>query len=161
MKKVVILLLALSGFLSSNAQKLNDKGLYVNYDEESAVLVNDQLFNGVVSETKDGIKCELTIKEGIVDGPARYFYASGQLMEVGTFSKGQKDQKWTRYNTNGSISAIAFYSLGKKTGTWLVYDEQGRKRFEMNYQDGQKAGMWTSWDESGAVTSSKDYSQVN
>lgn len=144
-----------------NAQKLNDKGLYVNYDEKSAILANGELFNGVVSESKDGIKSELTIKEGLVDGPANYYYASGQLMETGFFAKGQKDQKWTRYNENGTVSAIAFYALGKKTGTWLVFDENGKKRFEMNYSDGQKTGIWTSWDEAGAIVSSKNYSQVN
>ncbi|MBL7931745.1 MAG: hypothetical protein JNL60_07585 [Bacteroidia bacterium] len=161
MKKLVFLVLTVLSLGFLNAQKLNDKGLYVNYDEKSAMLFNDELFNGVISETKEGVKSELTIKEGLVDGQARYFYASGELMETGTFTKGQKDQKWTRFNQDGSVSAIAFYNLGKKTGTWLVYDNNGKKRFEMNYSDGQKTGTWTSWDENGAVVSSKDYSNVN
>jgi antitoxin component YwqK of YwqJK toxin-antitoxin module len=160
MKKVVFLVLSALSF-GLNAQKLNEKGLYVNYDENSAILYNSELFNGIVSETKDGIKAELTIKEGVVDGPVNYYYASGNLMETGVFTKGQKDQKWIRFNENGTTSAIAFYNLGKKSGTWLVFDDMGKKRFEMNYADGEKTGIWTSWDENGAVISTKDYSQAN
>lgn len=160
MKKIA-LIVAVLGFHILSAQKLNDKGLYVNGDEGSPLLANNELFNGILSQTKDGIKSDFTVKEGVIDGPASYFYASGKLMEVGTFTNGQKDQKWTRYNENGSVSAIAFYHVGKKTGTWVVFDDNGKKRFEMNYNDGQKTGVWTSWDENGAVASVKDYSKVN
>lgn len=161
MKKMILVALSVMSFGFANAQKLNDKGLYVNDNENSAILFNSDLFNGVISETKDGIKSELTIKEGVVDGTAKYFYASGNLMETGTFTKGQKDQKWVRFNENGSTSAVAFYNLGKKTGTWLVYDDNGKKRFEMNYTDGEKTGVWTNWDETGAIASTKDYTKVN
>lgn len=161
MKKVVILVLSVVSFGFLNAQKLNDKGLYVNDNENSANLFNGELFNGILAETKNGIKSELTIKEGQVDGEATYYYASGNVMEKGMFTKGQKDQKWVRFNENGSTSAVAFYMLGKKTGTWLVYDETGKKRFEMNYANGEKTGVWTNWDENGAVASSKDYSHAN
>ncbi len=161
MKKVVLIVLSTLGIGLLNAQKLNDKGLYINDSENSANLFNGELFNGVLSETKNGIKSEFTVKEGVIDGPASYFYASGKLMESGSFTKGQKDQKWTRYNENGTTSAIAFYTLGKKTGTWLVFDENGKKRFEMNYLNGEKTGIWTNWDENGSVASTKDYGQVN
>lgn len=161
MKKVVILVLSVLSLGVLNAQKLNDKGLYINDNENSANLYNGELFNGILSETKNGIKSELTVKEGVVEGPATYYYASGNLMEQGMFTKGQKDQKWLRYNENGTTSAIAFYNLGKKTGTWLVYDENGKKRFEMNYTDGEKTGIWTNWDENGSVAGTKDYSHAN
>jgi antitoxin component YwqK of YwqJK toxin-antitoxin module len=159
--KNIVVVLAVLGFNFLNAQVLNDKGLYVNDSENTPNLVNGALFNGVIEKTENGIKSDFTVKEGVIDGPANYYYASGQVMEAGTFKNGQKDQKWTRYNENGSVSAVAFYNLGKKTGTWLVYDEKGNKRFEMNYSNGEKTGMWTSWDENGAVASTKDYGKLN
>jgi len=152
MKKVVILILSVLSFSFLSAQNLNDKGLYIDSDNE--------LFNGTISKTQNGIKSDLNVKEGLIEGDATYYYASGKMMEKGAFTKGQKDQKWVRYNENGTVSAVAFYNLGKKTGTWLVYDEAGKKRFEMNYTDGEKTGIWTSWDENG-VTSTKDYSHAN
>lgn len=153
MKKVVFLVLSVLGFSFLNAQTQNDKGLYIDSDGE--------LFNGTISKTQNNIKSDFNVKEGVIEGDASYYYASGQLMEKGTFTKGQKDQKWIRYNENGTTSAIAFYNLGKKTGTWLVYDESGKRRFEMNYTDGEKTGVWTNWDENGTVASTKDYSHAN
>lgn len=161
MKKIVIVVLSVVAFSFVSAQKLNDKGLYINDSENSANLYHGELFNGIISETKNGIKSEFTVKEGVIEGEANYFFASGNLMEKGIFTNGQKDQKWIRFNENGTTSAIAFYNLGKKTGTWLVYDETGKKRFEMNYIDGEKTGVWTNWDENGTVASIKDYSKVN
>jgi antitoxin component YwqK of YwqJK toxin-antitoxin module len=153
MKKVVFLVLSVLGFSFLNAQTQNDKGLYIDSDGE--------LFNGTVSQNHNSIKSDFEVKDGVVNGAANYYYASGKLMESGMFTNGQKDQKWVRYNENGTVSAVAFYSLGKKTGTWLVYDDGGKKRFEMNYTDGEKTGIWTSWDETGSVTTTKDYSHAN
>lgn len=158
--KNIALILSVFSLSFLNAQTQNDKGLYID-DSNNAGLASGQLFNGVISKTQNGIKSDFNVKEGVIDGEATYFYASGNLMEKGIFTNGKKDQKWTRYNENGTTSAIAFYSLGKKTGTWVVFDESGKKRFEMNYADGEKTGVWTNWDENGAVASTKNYSQVN
>lgn len=160
MKTTGLILILMLGLHSVQGQTLNGKGLYIDNSSEAG-LFSGRLFNGVITNTQNGIKSELTVKEGVVDGPASYYYVSGKLMESGSFVNGQKDQKWIRYNENGSVSAIAFYHLGKKTGTWLVYDDSGKKRFEMNYTDGEKTGVWTSWDENGVVMNTKDYSQAN
>jgi antitoxin component YwqK of YwqJK toxin-antitoxin module len=149
----VVLLGIMLSVTSVYAQTLNDKGLYVDSDGE--------LFNGTISQTQNNVKSDFTVKDGAITGEASYYYASGKLMETGSFVNGKKDQKWMRYTENGSVSAIAFYSLGKKTGTWLVFDDKNNKRFEMNYNNGEKTGVWTSWDENGMVANTKDYSQTN
>lgn len=153
MKKLVIIFLSVFTLSFVNAQTQNEKGLYIDNDGE--------LFSGTLRNMQDNIKCELTVVQGVVNGEANYFYASGKLMEKGTFTNGVKDQKWLRYNEDGITLAVAFYNMGKKTGTWLVYDDNGNKRFEMNYTNGEKTGLWTSWDETGAIASTKDYSKVN
>lgn len=152
MKKLGFILAVLVG-LNLNAQQLNEKGLYITSDNE--------LFSGVIASTNNSVKSEISVKDGVVNGEATYFYASGKVMESGMFTDGKKDQKWMRYNENGTTSAIAFYSLGKKSGTWLVFDEKGTKRFEMNYANGEKTGVWTNWDENGLVVNSKNYSIAN
>lgn len=150
MKNLVFVFTALFA-LHLSAQKLNDQGLYMN-DEGG-------LFSGTILSHNNGIKSELTVKDGVISGEAVYYYASGKVMETGVYADGRKDQKWIRYSENGNVSAIAFYHLGNKNGTWLVYDEKGKKRFEMNYNEGAKSGIWTSWDENGMVVSTKDYSK--
>ena len=160
MKKSVLITIMSLGLFMLNGQTLNDKGLYIENSSDPNASV-DKLYNGVITKTQDGIKSDFTVKDGIIEGPANYYYASGKLMESGSFTKGQKDQKWVRYTESGSVSAIAFYNLGKKNGTWLVFDDNGKKRFEMSYNNGDKTGVWTSWDENGLVVNTKDHSQVN
>lgn len=149
MKKITVIVLGILINNALNAQKLNDKGFYVN--EENI------LYTGMLTLVKDNVKQELEIKNGLANGASNY-YTNSILFEKGSFTNGEKDGKWERLNPNGTISAIAFYSMGKKTGTWLVYDENGKKRFEMNYSNGEKTGTWTSWDENGAVAGTKIYS---
>ncbi|MBA3681005.1 MAG: hypothetical protein H0W73_07535 [Bacteroidetes bacterium] len=149
MKKLVVIVLSVLITGVTNAQIQNEKGLYI--DSEGA------LFNGTIQKTENNIKTDFNVKEGVINGEATYYYASGNKMETGMFTKGEKDLKWTRYTENGTLVAVAFYKLGKKDGTWLVYDENGHKRFEMNYNNGEKTGIWTSWDEKGAVAGTKSY----
>jgi len=153
MKKLVFIFALFIVFATAYGQQLNDKGLYIGSDGE--------LFTGILTSNNNGVKSELSVKNGVVSGDAIYYYASGKVMEKGMFTDGKKDQKWIRFNENGLTNAVAFYSLGKKTGTWLVYDDKGIKRFEMNYNNGEKSGIWTSWDENGVVINTKDYSIAN
>ncbi len=153
MKNVVKVFLVLFIFSGLRAQTQNEKGLYIDNDGE--------LFNGVIQKTDKNLKTTFTIKNGLIDGEAMCLYSSGQLMEKGNFVKGQKDEKWIRFNENGITIALAFYKNGKKTGTWFVFDDNGTKRFEMNYLEGQKTGIWTNWDEQGLILASKNYSQLN
>lgn len=151
--KTLALIFTLALGLSLNAQQLNDKGLYITSEGE--------LFSGVISSHSNGVKSDITVKDGVINGEATYFFASGNVMEKGMFVNGKKDQKWTRYNENGTTSAIAFYTMGKKDGTWVVFDDNGKKRFEMNYKDGEKTGTWTNWDENGVVVNTKNYNIAN
>jgi antitoxin component YwqK of YwqJK toxin-antitoxin module len=152
MKKLILIVaLSLTGMLS--AQTLNDKGIYV--DEEG------QPFNGIVAKTQDGIRSDYSVKNGVVNGPAHYYYASGAKMETGMFLEGQRNDKWIRFTEKGNISAIAFYKAGKKDGTWIVFDDNGKKILEMNYSNGAKSGIWSQWDANGQLISTKDFSKLN
>lgn len=155
MKKLqfFLFLIALVGL--TNAQvKQNDKGLYANAD--------GSLYSGTLETDENGFKKSvIEIKDGKINGEAKYYYVSGKLMEVGMFANGLKSGKWTRYNETGNIIGVAAFKLGRKDGTWIVWDDNGIKRFEMNYANGEKSGVWSSWDENGTIVSSKDYGHVN
>lgn len=153
MKHLVLMFAGVLVLGTASSQTLNENGLYTDNEGE--------LFSGTISQVQNNTKSQFTVKNGVIEGEASYFYASGNLMEVGYFTKGQRDQKWTRYSEKGSVLGIAFYNLGKKSGTWLVFDDKGNKRFEMNYADGQKSGIWTNWDENGEILSTVDYTKVN
>lgn len=155
MKKVKLILFFLALVGLTNAQvKQNDKGLYAD--------ANGSLYNGVLETEENGVKKSvIEVKDGQINGEAKYYYASGKLMETGFFENGLKTGKWIRYNESGLMIGLAAYKAGKKDGTWLVWDDNGKKRFEMTYKDGEKAGTWNQWDEKGDLFASKDYGQVN
>src|SRR5262245_995336 len=119
MKKMLFALSALVAGIAMQAQTLNSEGLYVD--------ANGTLFTGTMTKMQQESKVEMTVKNGVAEGPAYYYYPNGKLMETGNFAAGVKDDKWVRYNAMGGVSAIAFYKAGKKTGTWLVYDDKGNK----------------------------------
>ncbi len=155
MKKVGLILGFILLTIFVNAQvKQNADGLYTNSD--------GSLYTGTLETKENGFKkSEIEIKNGLPAGEANYYYASGKLMETGTFDNGQKDGKWLRYNEAGITIGLAVYNMGKKNGTWIVWDDAGKKRFEMHYHMNEKTGIWYSWDEKGEVISTKDYTTVN
>jgi antitoxin component YwqK of YwqJK toxin-antitoxin module len=155
MKKLRVILGFLFLTILVKAQvKQNENGLYANSD--------GSLYSGVLETEENGIKKSLiTVEYGQLNGEVKYYYASGKLMEVGSYEKGSKHGKWIRYNESGMMTGIASYRLGKKDGMWLVWDDNGKKRFEMNYKNGEKTGVWYNWDADGNLLSQKDFSQVN
>lgn len=155
MKKIKLLLLffAITQFAISQV-KQNDQGLYANPD--------GTLYSGTLETNENNVKKSvIEVKGGQINGEAKYYYASGKLMETGTFEMGLKSGKWIRYNEAGIMIGLAAYKAGKKDGTWMVWDDSGKKRFEMAYKDGEKAGVWNQWDEKGDLLATKDYGQVN
>jgi antitoxin component YwqK of YwqJK toxin-antitoxin module len=151
--KLFLLFFIIAQFAISQV-KQNDKGLYANAD--------GSLYTGTLETDENGAKKSMIeVKDGQINGEAKYYYADGKLMEIGTFENGMKSGKWIRYNESGTMIGLASYKLGKKNGTWLVWDDNGKKRFEMTYKDGEKSGVWNQWDEKGDLLASKDYGQVN
>ncbi|MEO8761167.1 MAG: hypothetical protein ABI388_07605 [Bacteroidia bacterium] len=155
MKKLSFVLgLFLLAIVADAQVKQNENGLYTNVD--------GSLFTGrIENKDKSSIQSEIEIKNGLPSGEVTYYYASGKVMETGTFENGQKDGKWLRYNEMGINVGLAIYNLGKKNGAWIVWDDGGKKRFEMHYNMNEKAGTWYNWDEKGELISSKDYTQAN
>lgn len=155
MRNLKLTLLFLALVTLTNAQvKQNDKGLYANAD--------GSLYTGLLEANDNGVKKSIIeVKDGQLDGEAKYYFTSGKLLETGMFAHGLKSGKWVRYNEAGMMTGFAMYKDGKKDGTWLVFDNNGKKRFEMTYKNGEKTGVWNSWDENGNLISTKDYSQVN
>ncbi|HXB39667.1 MAG TPA: hypothetical protein VNZ49_03945 [Bacteroidia bacterium] len=146
----VLILLA----IGAKAQvTLNEKGLY--QDKDGA------LYTGVLETTENNQKCVIEVRDGYANGEAKYYYASGKLMEIGFFENGLKNGKWLRYNESGIAVGLALFTAGKKNGTCLVWDDKGRKLFEMHYANGEKTGTWFNWDDKGVLIGSKDFGNAN
>ena len=150
-RSIIFLLFSMMVLITIGQVKQNDKGFYVN--EKGA------LYTGVLELSENGIKTAVVeIKDGELNGDAKYFFETGQLMRTGKHEDGLKSGKWITYNESSVMVGLAFYNAGKKDGTWIAWDDNGKKRFEMNYKNGEKTGTWIQWDENGALFSSKSFS---
>ena len=67
-----------------------------------------------------------TYKDGVIDGPCEYYFASGQLGEKGTYANGKKEGPWVSYHDNGQLSWKGEYKNGKKEGPWESYNDDGQ-----------------------------------
>jgi antitoxin component YwqK of YwqJK toxin-antitoxin module len=152
MKRSILFLLFLALVIVTKGQvKQNEQGLYAD--------ANGKLYTGLLELDENGKRSAvLEVKNGQLNGEAKYFFETGQLMRTGFHENGLKTGKWITYNESGVQVGLAFYKTGKKDGTWIAWDDNGKKRFEMNYSNGEKVGTWIQWDENGALFSSKNFS---
>jgi antitoxin component YwqK of YwqJK toxin-antitoxin module len=139
------------GVISSNAQLTEKDGKY--YDQ------NSNLYSGTYVEYYDSgsKKVEMTVVEGVKQGPSTLFFENGKVKEVRSYFNNKMDGTWLTYDTSGVKTGEANYKSGKKHGKWFIWDENGTKRYEMSYNDGAKDSTWTIWDETGKVVGKKKY----
>lgn len=65
---------------------------------------------------------------------ATYFYATGQVQQVGFFKDGKLEGTWVSYDEKGNKVAVAEYKSGEKVGKWFFWNE--RAVTEVNYDEG-------------------------
>lgn len=134
MKKVLTLIMLLfAGAALANASG-NDVKLF--YDQ------NGNLYSGhyITYHENGKINTEFEILNGRIIGQAKFFYESGELMEAGSYSKGQKEGSWIKYSKTGVTIGKASFKEGMKHGEWLIFDNSGIKLFEMHYTNGERSG---------------------
>lgn len=105
-----------------------------------------------------------SMKKGMLDGTAKYFYNNGNIWAEGFYSENLRDGKWVFYFENGKIEKIINFTKGKpeivdafnESGKQTVKNGNGRLETAFNYpdqagknfissgeiQDGKMNGRW-------------------
>ena len=146
-------LIALLGFSSmgQSTEVAYVNGKFINSD--------GTFFSGIYAEYEDGVMVsQLTVNNGLLNGNAVYYFASGAIRIQGSYRFGQRDGKWVEFNNLGQLATISYYNNGQKDGKWEIWDLDGNKRFEMYYNNGEKVGTWKMWNDQGQLTT-KEYGQ--
>ncbi|MBX7050846.1 MAG: hypothetical protein K1X54_02310 [Flavobacteriales bacterium] len=148
--KHIIFSLAMICSMATFAQSLEAGGYY--YDQEH------NLYSGEIkTTTEDGLTMVAQVFEGQLHGEAKYFDASGILIETGHHHMGKKDGKWQSFNAQSVCTGEAYYRNGLKDGIWTVWDDHGVKRYHMVYSMGKKVDVWKMWDENSNLVSERRY----
>lgn len=85
----------------------------------------------VINNTKEGywitisennvISMECFYKNGVLHGPVKMYFDSGELMEKSTMWKGKFSGYGIKFYTNGNIRSHGRYLDNKKVGVWKFY----------------------------------------
>lgn len=152
MKLFLALLISLTSLVSfAQTTVVEREGKY--YDS------NGNLYSGRYTSYYDNgnTKVDAIITNGLPNGEMKLFYPTGKIQEIRTYSLGEKDGRWEKWNEKGIKVSEANFIKGKKHGKWYVWDDNGTLRYDMTYTDGEKSGTWIIFDENGKETSRKEY----
>jgi antitoxin component YwqK of YwqJK toxin-antitoxin module len=123
------------------------------------------------------VKSEITIKNGLRNGPARYWYQNGNIqMECGyvddrlnglltryfpypggireeqqTFRNDTLEGEDLTWDRSGNLRVQAQFSRGRPNGSYREFYENKMIKTEGNYRNGSTDGLWLYYDETGNV----------
>jgi len=85
--------------------------------------VQKEIFKGFVTyfNEDESVLKEEKYKNGLLDGPYREYYPTGELKVDGVYDKGIKDRVWKIYYKTGKIKTKGKYRNGKKVGEWTTF----------------------------------------
>lgn len=124
-------------------------GITKEFDVATAALVREYEFKndhqtGFIKEYwgNGQLKGTYTAVDGIRQGPAKEFYATGTLSRDGNFKHDMWDGDVTSYYESGKRLARVNYKSGKKNDTaWQQYYESGEIKSEVRVVDDLKQGQ--------------------
>jgi antitoxin component YwqK of YwqJK toxin-antitoxin module len=129
-----------------------------------------------------GLKSEITMSGGKMNGPSVWYWNDGTKMMECTYVDDLLEGEVIRWYFNGNKQRTDQFQLGKKNGLSIIYDEGGNKTTEETYTndtlnglykeffpDGQVMvdgqflkglynGIWTYYDQRGLIVGKGDFS---
>lgn len=101
---------------------------------------------------------EYALRGGVMHGPFRTFWNSGQVHEEATYVDGKEHGVTRQYDADGAL--IGSYTMDHGTGVDLWFERAGVLAEERHYRDGLRHGYerWW-WDDNAMVWKEKHYRQ--
>ena len=88
-------------------------------------------------------------------------YWKNRIQVEGSFNKGIKDGKWTRYFSDGTPAIKAYYKNNKKDSIWTYYRTNGKILSKIQFKNGKKKGNWKGYYPDGKIASEIAYSKYS
>lgn len=102
-------------------------------------------------EGKPVVRYEGQFEHGIPYGEFRYFYETGKLQTIATYSDNGTVCNTVSYFGNGTKLAEGEYINRQKNGKWVFYDGYGNMISTDNYKSGQKHGQCLTYVPTGQL----------
>jgi len=131
------------------------------------------------------LQSEVSYSDGIMHGPAIWYYENGNMQQQLTYNNGEVDGEMKRFYSSGSLESVSIYNNGLLNGKALTYSRQGVLMSEENYtndtldgpvnkyysdgkpqmtgtyKNGLFHGAWIYYDVYGNIVGSANYNEGN
>lgn len=97
--------------------------------------------------------------EGVKEGVAKTFYATGKLHSLQQFSQGKLAGKQLYYYENGILKTVLNYSDGVLDGEVLLYYPSGALKRQLMFSKGKRQGVERIWNAQGGLTVEVEFNQ--
>lgn len=92
------------------------------------------------------------------DGPAKYWYESGNMKSEGAYKNDLQLGEWKYYHRKTRhLSSQGEFENGKKIGLWKKYDSKGRLMEELHYISGKRVGSFIQYDSLDTAVNQGEY----
>lgn len=96
-------------------------------------------------------------KNGIMDGPQRFYYPDGKLRKANFYQNGLLEGSETSFGPTGQKEYSMEFKKGKKHGTWSFYFESGKLAGTETWKEGKKNGAFITYNELGQIMQTENY----
>lgn len=97
------------------------------------------------------VEAELPLKNGLIDGEAKYYYSTGSLREVVPLKNDERHGTAKEYFKNGKLYMQSVYVNGERTGPYKSYFASGILQGEGYLIDNKKEGVWKFYNANGKI----------
>jgi hypothetical protein len=91
----------------------------------------------------------LRFRAGVLEGPALWFYPSGEPRTEGRHESDEMEGLWREWFAGGARKSECHYRAGQLHGHCRRWDERGQLRVEGHYESGEAASGFRFWNEAG------------
>ncbi|MFT3737351.1 MAG: toxin-antitoxin system YwqK family antitoxin [Breznakibacter sp.] len=141
------------------------QGLWITFDASGKQIVEQ---GNYINNKKEGTwirkypngntKHEITFKNGMANGDAKFYFENGSLWETGTWVIDHWVGPYQFYHPNGQKAYDWNYNnLGKRNGPQKYYHDNGKLKYSGTWQNGKTVGNMQVFDEKGVLISERVY----
>ncbi len=96
-------------------------------------------------------------KDGLREGPARYWNEAGKLVTQSYFRAGKLHGRLIIYWPNGKARSAQNYKEGIPSGKETRWYSNGQKAVEGHWMSGKRDGVWECWQRNGELLQTQTY----